>query len=238
MEITAAMVAEAEAEVTAAERVRGEAEAALMEAPNSTLRAQELAGALKRVAQCRSNARELREAFDAQVAAERAAATREELEKAAAGEIRAAERGVKAARQRVVEAAVGAQESLVALLAVVSEYDVAVGEHADVLAGKGLGLSGDGPGGERSALGDPRLRVGGVVCEVVEPGAVAAWVLRRVVEARLSHHHYLGGTLLAAARDVERRVAEVAARVPAPEGVAWEARPRVVNAFQALRGAG
>lgn len=70
MQITAEMVATAETEVAEAERARTAAEEALMGSPNSTVKATALTAALRRVAQRRTDAGELREAFEAQVAAE------------------------------------------------------------------------------------------------------------------------------------------------------------------------
>ncbi|MEU3287817.1 hypothetical protein [Streptomyces longwoodensis] len=191
--ITVEMVAAAEAEVTEAERARAEAEAALMEAPNSTLKAQELAGLLKRVAQARANAEELRRAHVAQVAAERAAASREELEKVAAKDIAAAGKELKAARGRLEEAAEAAQRALVELMRQTAAYDGLVERHAEVLAGQGLDLAGESGGG--SSFGGSTVKARGAVYESAGSGAVLGCVAHRVAEARLPYPNTMVGVL-------------------------------------------
>lgn len=232
MAITAEMVAEAEAEVTEAERVRAVAEEALMGAPNSTLRAQELAGALKRVAQSRANARELREAREVQAAAELAAASREELERAAAGDVAAAGRELKAGQREVAAAAVKAQAALLSLVEAAGSYDALVVRHAAVLGGAGLGLDGV-PGGGRSMLGVGRVRLAGAEYEQVDPGKLAGWLLHRLAVARLHPGGCLGGLLEWVAREVEQGVPALVAAVPGPDRLEWPAPPRAMNAFQA-----
>jgi len=231
MRITAEMVAEAEAEVTEAEQVRGVAEEALMEAPNSTLKAQELAVALKRVAQCRANARELREEQDRQVTAEQAAATREQLEKAAAGEIRAAGRELKGGQQALAEAAERAQAALVEMLAAGGSYNALVARHAAVLGGAGLGLDGE-TGGGQSMAGGPRVRVKGAAYEVVDPGKAVAWLVHRLAVARLPQGHCLL-SLQWVSREVERGSAGLLDGVSEPERVVRAEPLRAVNAYQA-----
>ncbi|MFF3660049.1 hypothetical protein [Streptomyces olivochromogenes] len=191
--ITAEMVAAAEAEVTEAEQGRAVAEEALMESPNSTLKAQELAGALKRVAQARTNARELNEARERQVAAERAAATREELEKVAAKEIAAAGRALKAAREELEAAAEAAQAGLVALMAAAEAHDGLVQQYAESLASQGLGVDGDSGGATRFQGWMVKAR--GAAYETAGSGPVLACVAYRVADARLEYPNVMVGLL-------------------------------------------
>lgn len=193
VEITAEMVAEAEVEVTEAERVRALAEEELMESPNSTVKSQELAAALKRVAQARANARELAEAREAQVAAVRSAATREELEKVAAKEIAAAGKELKAARGRLEDAAVTAQRALVELMRQAESYDAAVARHAGVLVGLGLDTSG-ASGGADTLVGST-VKVRGDAYLTAGAGSVLAQVVYRVAEAQLPQPSYMVGVL-------------------------------------------
>lgn len=233
MQITAEMVAEAEAEVTEAERVRAMAEEALMEAPNSTVKSQALAAALQRVAQGRANARELGEAFEEQVAAERAAATREELEKAAAVEIRAADRELRAGVGALEAAAVRAQEGLVALMVAAGVYGELVERHAGVLEAAGLGLDGATGGGHRML--DTAVRVRGTSYESAAPAGVLLWVASRVAEARLPQLNPTRASLagLAGYGAWERREDGLLSGVPAVPAVKFPEPPRLVNAFQA-----
>jgi hypothetical protein len=237
MEITAEMVAAAEAEVTEAERVRDEAEVVLMESPNSTLRAQELAGALKRVAQARTNARELGEARAAHLAAEQAAATREERETAAAKEIAAAGKELKAAAGVVEKAAEVAQGALVALMVATETYDGLVARHADVLAAAGLGLDG-ATGGGRGLL-DVTVRVRGAAYESLVPAGALLWVADRVAQARLSPVHPVRASLagLLGYRAWEQRGDDLMAGVPEVPAVKHPEPLRVVNALQAMQAA-
>ncbi|GHF57742.1 hypothetical protein [Streptomyces griseosporeus] len=237
MTITAEMVAQAEAEVAEAERVRAAAEEALMESPNSTVKSTELAAALKRVAQCRVNARELREAYDAQVEAERSAATREELEKAAAKEIAAAGKELKAARGRLEDAAEAAQKALVDLMKQAEGYDAAVERHAGVLAGAGLGLDGESGGAAR--FFDCVVKARGAVYESAGSQAVLMHVVHRVAAARLPHPcpavgllEYNTGRLVP-----ENREDGLLSGLPAPERLDFPELPRAVNALQAQRAA-
>lgn len=231
MEITAEMVAAAEAEVSEAERSRAVAEEALMGSPNSTLKAQELAAALKRVAQARANARELAEAYARQVAAEQAAASREELEKAAAKEIGAAGRALKAAREELEAAAEVAQRALVDLMRRAEAYDVVVDRHADVLAGRGLDLNGESGGGR--PLSGPAVKVRGQVYQPAGSAAVLASVAYRVAEARLPYPNYLVGVLQYSVGRVvpEDRVDGLLAGLSAPERVEFPEVPRLVSAL-------
>lgn len=234
VKITEQQVGQAEAKAAEKERERDEVAKQLEQSPYSEVAARTLAEASPLAAQLRASAREMRVAYEAQVAAEQAAADRGQLEKAAAREIRAAEQAVKASSNALAEAAVEAQKALVRLVEATAGHREVIAAHADALAGKGLDLSGEGPGGQRTVLDEPKLRVGGAVYEQVDPGAVAAWLLRRVAEARLSHQHYLVGVLMGAAVTVEQRAAEVVAAVPEPDRVEWPALPRLVNAFQTM----
>ncbi|MEU0035127.1 hypothetical protein [Streptomyces sp. NPDC006333] len=191
--ITAEMVAAAEAEVTEAEKVRAEAEEALMESPNSTLKAQELAGSLKRVAQAKANVRELREAREQQITAERNVATREEREKAAAKEITAAGKALKGAREELEAAAVAAQAGLVALMEAAEVHDALVQQHAESLAEQGLGVDGDSGGAEN--FGGWTVRARGVEYRTAGSGSVLACVAHRVAEARLDYPSVMVGLL-------------------------------------------
>ncbi|MET8803604.1 hypothetical protein [Streptomyces sp. NPDC004546] len=230
--ITAEMVAAAEAEVTEAERARAAAEEALMESPNSTLKSQELAGALKRVAQARANARELAEARERQVAEERAAATREELEKAAGKEIAAAGKELKAARGKLEAAAEAAQQALVEVMRQAEAYDVVVDRHADVLAGKGLGLGGESGGGQ--SFSGATVKARGEVFQSAGAGAVLAHVAHRVAEARLSYPNFMVGILeYNCGRLVpEDREDGLLSGLPAPERVVFPEPPRLKSALQ------
>ncbi|MEV6116635.1 hypothetical protein AB0L59_30210 [Streptomyces sp. NPDC052109] len=193
VEITAEMVAAAEAEVTEAQRGRTEAEAALMESPTSTVKATELTAALRRVAQTRANAAELRQAHAEQVAAERAAASREELEKVAGKDIAAAGKELKAARVQLEAAAEAAQRALVDLMRQAEAYDVLVERHADVLVGRGLDLNGESGGGQ--SFSGAAVKVRGQLFQSAGSGAVLACLAHRVAEARLPQPNYMVGVL-------------------------------------------
>lgn len=229
--ITAEMVAEAEVEVTEAERVRAEAEQALMDAPNSTVKSTELAAALKRVAQARANARELAEEHARQMAAEQAAATREELEKAAAKDIAVAGKELKAARGKLEDAAEAAQRALVELMQQTEAYDALVERHADVLARQGLGLDGESGGGGSFAGATVKAR--GVVYEAAGSGAVLAFVAHRVAEARLPHPNYMVGVLQynVGCLVPEDRGDGLLSGLPVPERVEFPELPRLKSAL-------
>lgn len=237
MRITAEMVAEAEVEVTEAERVRAAAEEALMDAPNSTVKATGLAAALRRVAQGRSNARELRGAFEEQVAAERAAATREEREKAAAKDIAAAGRALKVAREELEKAAVAAQAGLVDLMKAAEAYDAQVEQHAETLVAQGLDVVGDSGGVARFQGWVVKAR--GAVYESAGSGAVLACLVHRVAAARLPYPNYMVGVLeYSVGRLVpEDREDGLFGKLPALERLAFPEPPRAVNAFQAQHAA-
>lgn len=231
MQITAEMVAE----VAEAERVRAAAEELLMESPNSTVKATELAAALRRVAQCRANARELREAFDEQVAAKRAAATREEREKAAGAQITAAGKELKAARGKLEDAAEVAQHALVALMTAAETYDGLVGRHAVALEAAGLGLDG-ATGGGRGLL-STTVRVRGAVYESLASAGALLWAVERVAQARLPRMSPVRASLtgLVGYRVWEQRGDGLMSGVPEVPAVEHPELPRVVNSFQAMQ---
>ncbi|MEU0253285.1 hypothetical protein ABZ299_12415 [Streptomyces sp. NPDC006184] len=223
--ITAEMVAAAEVEVTAAERTRAEAEAALMEAPTSTARATELTSALKRVGQARADAEELRQLHAGQVAAERAAASREELERVAAKDIAAAGKELKAARGKLEEAAEAAQRALVELMQQTEAYDALAERHAGVLSGQGLDLEGESGAG-RSFLG-VTVKARGQVFQSAGSGAVLACLVHRVAAARLPYPNYMVGVLQ---YNVGRLVPEdrgdgLLSGLPTPDGVTFPELP-------------
>jgi colicin import membrane protein len=225
--ITAEMVAAAEVEVTEAEQVRAVAEEALMESPNSTLKAQELASALRRVAQARTNARELREERERQVSAERAAATREELEKAAAKEITAAGRALKAVREELEAKAAEAQAGLVALMEAAEAHDRLVQHYAESLAAQGLGVDGDSGGA--SGFEGWTVRARGAEYRTAGSGSVLACVAHRVAEARLEYPSVMVGLLEYNAGRVvpEEREDGLFGKLPAPGRRVFPEVPRL-----------
>lgn len=235
MQITAEMMTEAETEVAEAEQARTTAEEALMESPNSTVKAAELTAVLKRVAQCRTNAREVREAFEAQVAAEQAAATREEREQAAGVQIAAAGKEMKAARSKLEDAAEVAQRALVALMVAAEAYDGQVVRHAGALEAAGLGL--DGATGGGSGLFATTVRVRGRAYESLAPSGALLWVANRVAQARLESMHPARASLagLLGYRAWEQRGDDLMSGVSALAVVQHAQPPRAVNSFQAMQ---
>jgi colicin import membrane protein len=233
MKITARQVEKAEERATEQERVRDEAAKTLENSPYSDVAAQTLAEASQVAAQLRANARELRQTFAEQVAADQSAASREEREKAAVKEIAAAGRELKAAAAAMEAAAVVAQDGLVGLMQSVESYDALLERHAGVLEAAGLDLGGDTGGGHR--LLDTMVRVGGASYVSAAPAAVLLWVAQRVAEARLPQLNPVRGALagLAGHGAWERRDDRLLAKVPAVPGVVFPKGPRVVNAFQA-----
>jgi colicin import membrane protein len=235
MQITAEMVTEAETEVAEAEQARTTAEEALMESPNSSVKAAELTAALKRVAQCRANARELREVFDARVAAEQAAGTREKREQAAGVQIAAAGKEMKAARSKLEDAAEVAQRALVALMVAAEAYDGQVVRHAGALEAAGLGL--DGATGGASGLFATTVRVRGVAYESLAPAGALLWVADRVAQARLAPMSSVRASLagLLGYRVWEQRGDDLMSGVSELAVVKHPQPPRVVNSFQAMQ---
>ncbi|MBB4711162.1 colicin import membrane protein [Streptomyces luteogriseus] len=232
MRITEQQVVQAESRAVEQEGLRDAAAEALGANPYSDMAALRLTEVSQLAAQLRANARELRAAYTAQVEEERRRASRPVLEKAAAAEIGAA--GVEMAeRERdLVGALEGAQAALVQLVAATAAWNVAVEAHADVLGGAGLDIRGGDAGGDRTALGQARLKLDGRVLEPVNEGAVAAWVTRRVVESRVSERHHLLGALMGAAIAVEQGVPGVVAKVSAPDRVKAPARLQLADVLR------
>jgi colicin import membrane protein len=233
VKITARQVEKAEARAAEQEQAREAAAAALDAAPYSEFAAQELAEASRMSAQLRASARELREKFDEQVAAEQSAATREEREKAAAKEIAAAGKEMAAARKELEQSAEVAQRALVALMAAAEAYDGLVGQHADALAAAGLGLDGETGGGR--GLFTTTVRVRGAAYEDLSPAGALLWVADRVAEARLPHMSPVRASLsgLLGYRAWEQRGDDLMSGVPEVLAVKHPELPRVVNSFQA-----
>ncbi|AVH57777.1 MULTISPECIES: hypothetical protein [Streptomyces] len=232
VKITARQVEKAEERAAEQERQRDAAGERLTAAPYSEVAAQELTEASQLAAQLRASARELREKFEEQVAAERSAASREEREKAAAAEIAAAGRELKTATGKLEAAAVQAQDALVALMQEAEGYDALVERHAGVLEAAGLGLDGETGGGH--GLLDTTVRVRGVSYESLAPAGVLLWVARRVAEARLPQQNSTAAALtgLAGYGSWERRGDGLLACVPAVKAVKYPEPPRLLNADQ------
>ncbi|MGW0494999.1 hypothetical protein ACWD0Z_06045 [Streptomyces sp. NPDC003007] len=236
MRISEEQVEAAESRAGTAEAERDAVARELELSPYSDLVAGRHTEASRTAAQLRANARELRAAFVAQVAEEKRRASRPELEKAAAVEIAAARAEVSELHEGFVEALAEAQAALVGLVAAAGAWNAAVGSHTDVLAAAGLDLRGGETGAERTALGEARLKVDGRMFEPVNEGAVAAWVVRRVVESRVSDRHHLLGALNGAAITVEQNVPTVVDRVPAPGRVERSRRYGLADAYRKVRG--
>lgn len=233
MRITEQQVEQAEQRAVEQEGLRDAAAEALGANPYSDMAALKHTEESRLAAQLRANARELRAAYTEQVEEERRRASRPALEKAAAAEIAAAGAEMAEREAVLVEALEGAQEALVHLVAATAAWNAAVEAHTDVLGGAGLDIRGGDAGGERTALGQARLKLGGRVFEPVNEGAVTAWVARRVVESRVSDRHHLLGALHGAALAVEQKAPAVVAEVSAPERVR---RPKAYGLADALRG--
>ncbi|MET9762068.1 hypothetical protein ABZ016_23930 [Streptomyces sp. NPDC006372] len=235
MRISEQQVEAAEQRAVLAEGERDAAARELELSPYSDLAAAKHSEAARTAAQLRANARELRQAYEQQVAEEMRRASRPELEKAAAAAIGAARSEMAGLHEGFVEALAGAQEALVALVEAAGAYNAAIESHTDVLAAAGLDARGGETGGERNSLGGARLKVDGRVYEPVTEGGAPAWVLRRVVEGRVSKWHHLLGALAGAALDAEQKVPDVLAQ--APELAPGRGGTRtLVGAFKSLRG--
>ncbi|MFE2530420.1 hypothetical protein [Streptomyces sp. NPDC059371] len=235
VKITARQVEKAEERAAEQEQAREAAAARLESAPYSEVAALELTEASQSAARLRASARELREKFDEQVAAEQAAATREEREKAAAKEITAAGKEMAAARKELEQSAEVAQQALVALMMATEAYDGLVVRHADALAAAGLGLDGETGGGR--GLFTTTVRVRGTSYEGLAPAGALLWVADRVAEARLPHMSPVRASLagLLGYRAWEQRGDDLMSGVPAVPVVKHPEPPRLVNAFQALQ---
>ncbi|MER7574910.1 hypothetical protein [Streptomyces sp. NPDC126514] len=236
MRITEAQVARAEERAEVAEESRRVAASELQASPYSDVCAMKHSEASQEAAKQGANARELRAAYEKQLAEERVRLSRPVLEKAAAAEIDAAGVELAEREREVVEALERAQGSLAGLLVAGEAFNAAVRCHAEVLVGKGLDVRGGELGGVRTVLSRYVVKVHGRRYEQLDAGALGAWLVHRVVEARIGRFHHLVSLLQWVARAVGQDAAAVVARVPEPGRVAQPALPRVVNALQALRG--
>ncbi|MFE5218405.1 MULTISPECIES: hypothetical protein [unclassified Streptomyces] len=189
--ITAADVEQAESQAAAAERERVALELELKAKPFSEITGRKLTDASMQAAQLAARATTLREQHEREVAAKRE--SREELEKAAAKDVVAAGKDLKAARGRLEDAAEAAQRALVELMRQAEAYDVVVGQHADVLVGRGLDLGGESGGGR--SFDGASVKVRGTVYESAGAGAVLVHVAHRVAEARLPYPNHMVGIL-------------------------------------------
>ena len=224
-------VAQAAREAEQAESDRAAAEEALKGSPFSETAARKLPAASLRAAQLAAEAREVRAKQARQVAELKA--SRQELERAAAKEIRQADREVEAERKKLVVAAAEAQAAIEKLMVQAVAYSSVVDRHAEVLAGQGLDLGGDNGGGR--GMSGLVLRVGGRRCESVDSGAVALWVVRRVATARLPHLHNVRGLMEGMARGFRARFDQLLAGVPEPQVVEHPRVPRLLRADEVAR---
>ncbi|MFJ3024084.1 hypothetical protein ACIPH4_24530 [Streptomyces tendae] len=216
VEISELQVRQAEAAAVEQERVRAEASAVLEAHPYSEMAALKLTEESRLAAQLRANAREMREAWEAQLTEEKRRASRPELEKAAAAEMRAARTEMSGLEKGLVEALKVAQEALVGVVSAGEAYTEAVGRHADVLAAAGLDYREGETGGERDVLGGARLKADGREYVPVASGSLMAWLVLRVIEARVSQYHHLNGVLSGTARAAGQQAPRAVDAVPAP----------------------
>lgn len=234
--ITIDQVTVAEKQAEEATQERGAAERKLSENPYSELAALNLTEASKRAAQLGASARELRKAYEDQVEAERAAADRETLEKAAAVDIAAAGKAVESARKALVERIEDAQRALTALMDGAFTYSKVVGDHAAALEAKGLNLAGGHTvhtGGGNNLTG-PILRIKGKNYVHVDAGGLAVWVTHRVGAARLPELHPAAGALqFFPGVQAVQQGAEVFGQVAQPKKLAYEAVPSLRSAVAA-----
>lgn len=226
VQITEEQVQQAEARAETAEEARVQAARKLEASPYSDVAAMEHSEAARTAAQQRANAREIRQAYEVQVEEERRRASRPELEKAAAAEICAAGREMEGRQKALVEAAVAAQAALAVLADAGVTYNEALAGHVQVLAEAGLDFGGGESGGERSSLGTDRLKVKGREFHPLEPGSVAALVLKRALQARLSPQHGLGLSLQWVVMGLERDQPELVNAVPLPLAKQFPEPPR------------
>ncbi|MFJ3229772.1 hypothetical protein [Streptomyces sp. NPDC086787] len=227
VQITVEQVERAEARAGEAEEARSVAARRLEASPYSDVAALEHSEAARVAAQQRANAREVRQAYEQQREEERRWASRPQLEQAAAAEIRAAGRDLESATKALMEAATRAQGALVALADAGVSYNEALAGHVQTLAAAGLDFGGGASGGDRNVLGVDRLKVKGREYLPVDPGAVAAWVLRRAAEARLSPYHHLVPRLEWLGKSVEADQPELARSVPEPPAKSFPEPPRL-----------
>jgi hypothetical protein len=224
--ITIEQVTGVEAQAAEAEQQRGAAERALTAAPYSELAALNLTEASKKAAQLSASARELRQAYEEQVAEERAAADHESLEKAAAPLIEAARKELEAARKRLVARVDAAQKVIVELMDEAAAYNQVVAAHADALDAAGLGLKAGWQtqtGGHQRVTG-PVVRIKGREYEQADPGLVVVWTTHRVGAARLPDMHPVAGALgfFAGCQAIEAQAATLFAGLATPKKVQYE----------------
>ncbi|GHA64057.1 hypothetical protein GCM10010330_16100 [Streptomyces tendae] len=219
VKITEVQVRQAEAAAAEQERVRSEASAVLEANPYSEMAALQLTEESRLAAQLRANAREIRAAFEAQATEEQRRASRPELEKAAAAEMKTARSEMPALEKQLVDALKTAQEGLVGVVSAAEAYTAAVGRHADVLVEAGLNFREGETGGERDVLGGARLKADGREYVPVASGALMSWLVLRVIEARVSQYHHLNGALSGTARAAGQQVPRVVEAVSAPKRV-------------------
>ncbi|MEU5097600.1 hypothetical protein [Streptomyces sp. NPDC020996] len=230
VKVSEEQVRQAEVRAAEAEESRVQAARKLELSPYSDVAALEHGEASRLAAQLAANARELRQAFEEQVAEERRRSSRPELEKAAAGEIEAAGVALAERERGIVEALERAQEALVGVLAAGEAYNAVVQAQADALAGVGLDVRGGESGGDRTSLNRFRVKVKGRMFEELDAAALGAWVLWRVVEARAGRFHPLASGLEWTAR-------AAALEAPVLSGVSaveQSRHPRLADAFQAV----
>lgn len=227
VQITEEQVKQAEVRADEAEEARLVAARKLEASPYSDVAAMEHSEAARTAAQQRANAREIRQAYEQQLEEERRRASRPQLEKAAADEIRAAGRDMDGLQKALAEAAAAAQAALVALADAGVAYNTALAGHVQVLAAAGLDFGGGESGGEQSSLGVDRLKVKEREFHPLDPGSVAVWVLRRVVEARLSPYHAMVSTLEWTWKGVNTSQPVLVQKVPAPPAKSFPEPPRL-----------
>ncbi|MFD5862615.1 hypothetical protein [Streptomyces chartreusis] len=236
MRITQEQVRQAEEKAKAAEESRVQAARALEASPYSDLAAAGHAEASQLAAQLGANAREVRQAFEEQVAQERCQVSRQELERAAAAEIDAADEEMVQRQSEVVEALERVQAAVAGLLEVGEAYNAAVRSHTDVLAGAGLDFRGGASGGTRTVLKRCLLQVRGRKYEEVNAAVLAGWAVHRVVVGRLSRFNDVATALQWVARSAETDAPAVVAGVPELGRVEQSRRSSVVDAARALLG--
>ncbi|MFC8408545.1 hypothetical protein ACFUG9_34020 [Streptomyces griseoincarnatus] len=236
VKVTEEQVQQAEARAEAAEKQQQVAASELEASPYSEMAAMKHSEASREAAQLRASAREMRAAFKVQVEEELRRASRPELERAAAAEIKAA--GVELGEREgaVVEALGRAQEALVGVMVAADAYNAAVQAHADVLAAAGLDVRGGESGGARSVLNSCRVKVRGREYTELPPSGLTGWLVHRVVEARRSRFDDVVVLLQWAARAAEHEASAVVGKVPAPEQAVKSRVPLLSEALRAARG--
>lgn len=219
--ITENQIVTAETAAADAEKVRTAAQDALVQSPYSTVAAVALTEALQDEARKAANARDLRAAFVAQKAAERAAADRGTLEKQAAPLIAAAGKELESTRKALAKRAEEAQHVLADLMDSAVAYSTAVAAHSAALAAAGLDLAAGSETGAGSTLTGPVVLVKGRRYRQADPGGVAVWMAHRVGESRLSSTHPMVAALrfLPGRGAVQEQAEALFAGLPQPEKV-------------------